>query len=227
MPVIEPLSGPRGGPNLRRRVLNRVAAPWLTMFVAVIGLIAVALATIPSPTSAVSAAIQRGGPPGLTAIGRSTTSAARPARLVAMPATMALAGSDAQILVIPTGLSTGVSRQHADPSAVSWWITGQRPGASGRAVAAGQVEPPAGRAVRPAFDELEEGDPILLTGADGRVHRYLVTDRREYSQTRLEMSLLADTGSSGQLLISFAGRLSDAGWNDITHLLITAGEVVG
>ena len=191
---------------------------------AVIVVIALGLATFPSPTGAVSAAIQRDARPDRSTIGRATTTANRSARL-ALPATMALAGSDAQIRVIPLASSDGVAQRPTDPSMVSWWMTGQRPGAPGRAFHTGRFAWAAGGGARPGFDRLEKGDPIKLTGADGNIHHFRVTERRQFSQTELETSLLTDTRSN-LLLISCAGRLSTAGPDD-THLLITAGEVDG
>jgi len=192
---------------------------------AVIVVIAVGSVTFPSATGAVSASIQRAGRPDDSTIGSSTAAATRSGRLVALPATIAFVGADAQIRVIPAPSSDEMPRRPIDPSVVSWWMTGRHPGATGGTVVSGHVTTPAGGGGLTAFGGLELGDLILLTGADGTIHHYRVTERRQFSQARLAASLVADPGSS-VLLISCAGRSVGTGPDD-AQLLITAGEAQG
>ncbi len=100
MPVFEVLSTSRGRPNLRRWALSRAAAPWWAMSITLMAALAIGLLTLPPPTGAVCATIDRPA-----ATGRSGTPTARTAHPVALPASMALAGSGSQTRVLPMSSS--------------------------------------------------------------------------------------------------------------------------
>jgi len=138
-----------------------------------------------------------------------------------------LGESHSRIHVVPIGVSSaGVLEPPEDISTVGWWVSGPRPGADGRAVIAGHIDSPAGLGAFAALDLLDEGDPILLIGADRRTHNYRVIDRREIEKANLDPSFLHRTpNQSDLLLVTCIGSFDQSARSYESNLLVTAVQV--
>lgn len=146
---------------------------------------------------------------------------------VAVPEFISLGDSGSRIRIVPIGVSSeGVLEPPNDISTVGWWVSGPRPGAPGRAVITGHIDSPAGLGAFAALDRLHDGDPVVLTGADGVSHRYRVTDRQQIQKSSLDPALITRTvNRSDLLLVTCIGNFDSSTLSYESNLLITAVQV--
>ncbi|WP_049714799.1 class F sortase [Streptomyces caatingaensis] len=93
------------------------------------------------------------------------------------------------------------------PGTVGWWALGARPGAGrGTVLIAGHLDTREyGPGAFAALRHVPRGAAVLVTGADGRAHRYVVTRRRSYAKEALPADLFSATGPPRLALVTCSG----------------------
>jgi hypothetical protein len=111
--------------------------------------------------------------------------------------------------VVPVGTGPDGALVVPDPpQTVGWWAPGALAGSgTGTVVLAGHVDSrTAGIGVLAVLPELAVGEPVVLTGDDGRAVRYRVVARREFAKTALPADTFARTGPPRLVLVTCGGR---------------------
>ncbi|MCE3550726.1 class F sortase [Pseudonocardia sp. RS11V-5] len=111
--------------------------------------------------------------------------------------------------VVPVGTGPDGALVIPDPPrTVGWWAPGALAGSgTGTVVVAGHVDSRvAGIGVLAVLPELTVGEPVVLTGDDGRTVRYRVVARREFGKAALPADTFARTGPPRLVLMTCGGR---------------------
>lgn len=133
-----------------------------------------------------------------------TSAAGRPVE----PVDIRVPREDMAAPVVPIGTSsTGALQIPDDPATVGWWAAGGTPASgTGPTVLVGHIDSrTVSLGVMWVLTIVGIGDPIVLTGADGRTLTYRVTGRRSYPKSRLPLSLFTATTGDGLILITCGG----------------------
>jgi sortase (surface protein transpeptidase) len=112
----------------------------------------------------------------------------------------------------------------ADPEVLGWYRFGPAPGAgTGSVVLAGHLDSERyGLGPLVGLREVEVGDRLRVTRADGTARRYAVVDVRRYDRQALPEELFARTGPERLRIITCGGEyLPDAGGYQ-QNLVVTA-----
>lgn len=179
---------------------------------------------LPAATSSSSSATVAGPP--ITA-GPSEITAPSAVPLAGVPVMLRLGDAGTAIDVVPIGVSTdGVLDPPADVRTAGWWVAGPRPGGPGRTVITGHIDSrTAGLGAFAALDDVDPGDRLTVTTADGRDLDYQVTGRDEIEKTQLDPAVLAGSESSDLLLVTCIGVFDTDTRSYESNLLITAVPV--
>lgn len=131
------------------------------------------VATVPSTTAASTTAPPTTAP---QALPPTTTTAPAAAAVVERPVTVDVPAVDITAApLVPLGLDDeGALEVPADFDVAGWYAAGPEPGDPGPTVIVGHVDSTDGPAVFFRLSEVEPGDEVSVTGADGTMLRYVV-----------------------------------------------------
>jgi hypothetical protein len=133
--------------------------------------------------------------------------------------------ADIDSAVRPVGVAPdGQMALPADPEVLGWYRFGPAPGAgTGSVVLAGHLDSERyGLGPLVGLREVEVGDRLRVTRADGTARRYAVVDVRRYDRQALPEELFARTGPERLRIITCGGEyLPDAGGYQ-QNLVVTA-----
>jgi len=116
---------------------------------------------------------------------RPAAAARRPRRRPGRPVHVAIPAIGVHAAIVPLGLNRDRTLQTpTNVAQAGWWSGGPRPGARGAAVVVGHVDSTSGPGVFYALRALRRGDAIAVTGADGRVQRFVVQHLARYAKDR-------------------------------------------
>jgi hypothetical protein len=95
----------------------------------------------------------------------------------------------------------------ADPRKIGWWAAGAAPGdPAGTTLLAGHVDSATrGLGVLAGLRKIGPDDPVTVTDAAGRVHRYVVASRHRYAKADLPTSVFSTAGSPRLVLVTCGG----------------------
>ncbi|GAA4689787.1 class F sortase [Pseudonocardia yuanmonensis] len=127
----------------------------------------------------------------------------------AVPVRLDLPGRGTGAPVVPVGTGPdGALVVPEPPQTVGWWAPGALAGSgTGTVVVAGHVDSRvAGIGILAVLPELAVGEPVVLTGDDGRAVRYRVVARREFAKAVLPADTFARTGPPRLVLVTCGGR---------------------
>ncbi|GAA2857967.1 hypothetical protein GCM10010472_14200 [Pseudonocardia halophobica] len=130
-----------------------------------------------------------------------------------VPVRLDLPARTATAPVVPVGTGPGGALVVPDPpQTVGWWEPGALAGSgTGTVVIAGHVDSRvAGIGILAVLPELAVGEPVVLTGDDGRAVRYRVAARREFGKAALPADTFARTGPPRLVLVTCGGRFDPA-----------------
>ncbi|MFR9801860.1 class F sortase [Pseudonocardia sp. RS010] len=130
--------------------------------------------------------------------------------------------------VVPVGTAPDGALVVPDPPrTVGWWAPGALAGSgTGTVVVAGHVDSRvAGIGTLAVLPELTVGEPVVLTGADGRAVRYRVVARREFAKAALPADTFARTGPPRLVLVTCGGRF-DPGTRSYEDNIVVYAEPV-
>jgi len=122
----------------------------------------------------------------------------------------------------------GTGRLETPPQwqVAGWFASGPRPGDDGPAVIAGHVDSPTGPAVFARLSELEEGDLVRVTDAEGVVREFAVTSTTTTPQDGFPTEAVYGPTPDSQLrLITCDGPYDAANGGYQDNLLVFATEV--
>jgi sortase (surface protein transpeptidase) len=112
--------------------------------------------------------------------------------------------------LIDLGLNADASMQVPDDfDEVGWFTGGGRPGGRGPVVIAGHVDSPTGPAVFLRLHELQPGDEIEVTDADGSPHRYIVTEAADYPKASFPTARVFGATATDELRLVTCGGIFD------------------
>lgn len=126
-----------------------------------------------------------------------------------VPVRLDLPARTATAPVVPVGTGPDGALVVPDPpQTVGWWAPGALAGSgTGTVVVAGHVDSRiAGIGILAVLPELAVGEPVILTGDDGRAVRYRVVARREFGKAALPADTFARTGPPRLVLVTCGGR---------------------
>ncbi|MGE0299040.1 class F sortase [Pseudonocardia sp.] len=125
-----------------------------------------------------------------------------------VPVTLELPSRQVSAAVVPvvTGQDGGLIVPEP-PSTVGWWTPSALPGGTGgTTVVAGHVDTRTGGiGALAVLREVEVGEPVVLSGADGRVVAYRVVARRHHPKADLPPEIFAVGGPPRLVLITCGG----------------------
>ena len=102
------------------------------------------------------------------------------------PSALTIARLDVtDVPIVPVGVSDSGELDVPDPRTVGWYRYGAAPGSPGSLVLAAHVDFNRVPGVFRRLTTLRAGDEVSVTGADGRVWRYVVTERTMYDKDAL------------------------------------------
>lgn len=90
-----------------------------------------------------------------------------------------------------------------------WYTQTRRPGEIGPAIIAGHVDSASGPAVFARLDELQVGDEIIVSAADGESRTFAVVDSAQYSKYELPESVFGFGGPQPELRLITCGGTFD------------------
>ena len=217
------------------------AAPrrWPAVLVGGAGLAMVslgALALLAVPAATATALHGQGAPVLSSAAGRSTAAPVpapaalpEPAALpVALPIRLTLPAEHAAAPVVPIGVRpTHDLDLPEDPRTIGWWSGGPVPGDPvGSAVLAGHIDSAdRGLGTFAALLQVHLGDPVVVTGTDGSIHRYVVSGRTTYAKRSLPATVFDATGAPGITLITCGGPYDQRTHHYRDNVVVTARPV--
>ncbi|WP_084039047.1 class F sortase [Demequina sp. NBRC 110053] len=113
--------------------------------------------------------------------------------------------------VTDVGLADDGSMEIPEAAAVAgWYRFGPAPGADrGNAVLAAHVDDPKGVGPFAALKELGAGAPVQVVDAAGDIHAFVVDRVEQNDKREVDMSLVFDRDSPGQLVLVTCGGLFD------------------
>lgn len=159
--------------------------------------------------------LRPGAPPKLRTGGTVPVRLDLPARAASAPVVPVGTGPDGA-LVVPD-----------PPQTVGWWAPGALAGSgTGTVVVAGHVDSRvAGIGILAVLPELAVGEPVVLTGDDGRAVRYRVVARREFGKAALPADTFARTGPPRLVLVTCGGGF-DPGTRSYEDNIVVHAEPV-
>lgn len=144
------------------------------------------------------------------------------------PASLELPDQAAAARVLPSATApTGELAVPEDPQLLGWWVGGARVGAgSGTAVIAGHVDSAeAGLGTFAALREMEVGDPITVTAADGEAARFVAVAVTQYGKQELPRELFTRDGAPRLALITCTGDFDPQAGSYADNLVVLAEPV--
>lgn len=129
----------------------------------------------------------------------------------APPARVAIPRIDLNEPLIDLGLTAdGGMEVPSDFDDVGWYTPGGRPGGHGPLVIAGHVDSPTGPAIFLRLRELDIGDTVDITDANGTVHTYRVTEVADYAKTAFPTVRVFGATAADELRLITCGGTFDA-----------------
>lgn len=169
-----------------------------------------------SPPTPVSPVSSRPAPPP----GPLAEPAAGPVREIWLPA------RDVRAAVVPVGVTAdGAMEIPEDVRTAGWYRFGPAPGdGQGSAVISGHInDRDQGPGVFAALADVSEGEPVIVTMADGRVVRYRVIARERFDKEVVPMSRIFDRAGAPRLtLVTCGGAFDRASGNYRDNIVVTA-----
>jgi hypothetical protein len=159
--------------------------------------------------------LRPGAPPKLRTAGTVPVRLELPARGTGAPVVPVGTGPDGA-LVVPD-----------PPQTVGWWAPGALAGSgTGTVVVVGHVDSRvAGLGMLAVLPKLAVGEPVALTGDDGRTVRYRVVARREFGKAALPAETFARTGLPRLVLVTCGGRF-DPGTRSYEDNIVVYAEPI-
>ena len=117
--------------------------------------------------------------------------------------------------LVPVGvLDDGSLEIPDDVQTAGWWVGGAAPGEQrGSVVLVGHLDSATqGLGAFAALLNLEQGQRVELSDADGRSLSYTVTEREQFNKTKLPAELFASDSAPRLVLITCGGR-----FDPVTH----------
>lgn len=209
----------RRAPHLRPRL-----APVAIVAAAAIALTGGALtgcaAAVPREVSAVVT-------PAPTPTAAASAPPSAPPAAAAAPVAVSLPSIGLDETLIDLGLQADGSMEvPTDFSRVGWFTGGGRPGGIGPTVIAGHVDSATGPAVFARLEELVVGDLVTVTGADGRQHRYRVTETADYPKSEFPTARVFGASLSDSLRLITCGGVFDRASGHYTDNRVVYAEPV-
>jgi hypothetical protein len=147
------------------------------------------------------------------------------ARTVVPPVAVRIESLGVDAAVVPAGVEpdTGEMAVPPDPAAVAWYEFGPSPGESGSAVLAGHVDYGGRPGSFFSLSTLEPGAAVVVTGADRREQRFVVTGRRQIAKPQLPVAdLFTRQGPPTLVLVTCGGGFDRAARSYLDNVVVYA-----
>lgn len=156
-----------------------------------------------------------------------TTSAPPVADEPAAPVSITIPSIDVDGALIDLGLAPSGELEGADDADdIGWFTGGGRPGGPGPTVVVGHLDSRTGPAVFARLGDLDDGDSITVTDAEGGRHDYRVTDSRRVPQDPFPTEdVFGRTVDDEVRLITCTGPYDRAEGRYTENLLVTAERI--